>query len=47
MPDTVITAMLSQGSAITLGSNAQITGSATMPRKAVNTISTAVSLSLK
>src|SRR5436853_6969228 len=44
MPETVITAVASHGKASTLGSNSQMTGSATTPRKAVNTISTAVSL---
>src|ERR1700744_717498 len=47
MPETVITTVASQGSASTLGSNSQITGSASTPRKAVNTIRTVVSLSWK
>src|SRR5579872_6476131 len=44
MPETVITIVASQGSARTLGSNSQMTGSTATPRRAVNTISTVVSL---
>src|SRR5689334_16214403 len=47
MPDSVMTAMAVQDSAITLGSNSQIGGSANTPKRAVNTIRTAVSLSRK
>src|SRR5215469_3707804 len=47
MPDSVITAVAVQDSASTLGSNSQIKGSAITPKRAVNTIRTAVSLSRK
>src|SRR5438128_9225613 len=47
MPDSVMTPAAVQESAITLGSNNQIGGSAITPNRAVKTISTAVSLSRK
>src|SRR6478609_2074216 len=47
MPDTVMTPVASSDSCSTLGSKAQITGRAKMPRNAVKTISTAVSLCRK
>src|SRR3954469_10155078 len=47
MPESVITPIASGESCRTLGSKAQITGRAKSPRKAVKTISTAVSLCRK
>src|SRR5579872_5466806 len=47
MPDTVITPVASHGSASTLGCSSQIKGRAKTPKKAVKTISTAVSLCRK
>src|SRR6266704_1597627 len=46
-PDTVITPVAGQARARTCGLNSQIAGRAITPRKAVNTISTAVSLCRK
>src|SRR3954468_19767457 len=47
MPESVITPIARGESCSTFGSNAQMTGRAKTPRKAVNTISTAVSLCRK
>src|SRR5579883_674849 len=47
MPDPVMTAMARLERLITLGANHQMTGSARTPKKAVKTISTAVSLCRK
>src|SRR3954464_2349518 len=47
MPESVITPIASGESCRTFGSKAQITGRARSPRKAVKTISTAVSLCRK
>src|SRR4051812_23420434 len=47
MPDKVMTAVATKDSARTLGSKNQMAGSAITPSRAVNTISTAVSLCRK